>query len=367
MSSSSEIRAEDLGQWLAQRIASDASVIVSELESPKSGFSNETIFFRTGVEGGHAEPERRYVLRRAGVGPAIYPVQKSAVPSSIETQSRVLCGLAEAGFRLAPEVVASEPTDMPLGRPFFVMEFVEGRVLADFPSYAKVGFFSDQASPSVRRNHIETGLAGMAGVHRLDWRRAGLTWLDRASGSESGSDSRMKPQLELWCDYVESIPACRENALLGRSLRWLEQERPREPAPALSWGDARIQNMIFDEQGTCRSIVDWEGAAILPPEVDLAWWLGVDHFVHEGSGVERLPGERTQLEQVSWYEAQLGRAVRNLPYYRVFAAFRTVALMISTYDRLEAMGISDAGSAVDNPFEPILVEVLNFATQSGVG
>jgi aminoglycoside phosphotransferase (APT) family kinase protein len=154
--------------------------------------------------------------------------------------------------------------------------------------------------------------------------------------------------------------------VLERSLRWLEQERPREPAPGLSWGDARIQNMIFDDKGTCQSIVDWEGAAILPAEVDLAWWLGVDHFVHEGSGVERLPGELTQPEQVSWYEAQLGRAVRDLPYYRVFAAFRTVALMISTYDRLEAMGISDAGSAVKNPYEPILVEALDLAAASGV-
>jgi aminoglycoside phosphotransferase (APT) family kinase protein len=124
--------------------------------------------------------------------------------------------------------------------------------------------------------------------------------------------------------------------------------------------------MIFDDKGTCQSIVDWEGAAILPPEVDLAWWLGVDHFVHEGSGVDRLAGELTLSEQVSWYEAQLGRSVRNLPYYRVFAAFRTVALMISTYDRLEAMGITDAGSAEDNPFESLLVDALGSAIENGI-
>jgi aminoglycoside phosphotransferase (APT) family kinase protein len=333
---------------------------VSDLESPKSGFSNETIFFTASIETDRGKTDKRYVLRRAGTGAAIYPTQKSDVPSSIETQSRVLCVLAEAGFRLAPEVVANEPTDVPLGRPFFVMPFVEGRVLPDFPSYAEAGFFRDQASPSVRRNHIETGLAGMAAVHRLDWRRAGLAWLDRASDS----DSRMQTQLALWRDYVESTPACRENALLERSLRWLERNRPPESEPALSWGDARIQNMIFDEKGTCQSILDWEGAAILPPEVDLAWWLGVDRFVHEASGAERLPGELTRSEQVSWYEAQLGRGVQDLPYYRVFAAFRTVALMISTFERLEAMGITDAGSAEDNPFESLLIHALDVATQS---
>jgi aminoglycoside phosphotransferase (APT) family kinase protein len=337
---------------------------VGDLESPKSGFSNETVFFTAATEGDRGRTEKRYVLRRAGTGEAIYPIQKSDVPSSIETQRRVLHGLADAGFGLAPEVVASESTDLPLGRPFFVMEFVAGRVLPDFPSYAEAGYFKDEASPTVRRNHIETGLAGMAGVHRIDWRRAGLDWLDRRSPSDSDSASRMQPQLALWREYNEAIPACRENALLERSLRWLEQERPPESPPGLSWGDARIQNMIFDDKGTCQSIVDWEGAAILPPEADLAWWLGVDQFVHEWSGAERLPGELTQSEQVSWYEAQLGRSVHHLPYYRVFAAFRTVALMISTYDRLAAMGISDAGSAADNPFETILAEALEAATDN---
>ena len=363
MPSSSDIRAEDLGQWLADRFPSKAPITVGDFQSPKSGFSNETIFFRASIEGGEGETDRRYVLRRAGKGPAIYPVQNSAVPSSIETQRRVLCGLSKAGFRLAPEVLASEPTDAPLGRPFFVMEFVEGRVLADFPSYATEGFFKDRASPSVRRSHLETGLAGLAEMHRLDWRGAGLSWLDRASGS----DSRMKAQLALWRSYLEGIPGCRENALLDRSLHWLERERPGESEPALSWGDARIQNMIFDDMGTCQSIVDWEGAAILPPEADLAWWLNVDHFVHEASSVGRLSGELTPAEQVASYEAQLGRAVRDLPYYRVFAAFRTVALMISTYARLEAMGISDAGSASDNPWESLLVGALDSASESGVG
>ena len=102
-------------------------------------------------------------------------------------------------------------------------------------------------------------------------------------------------------------------------------------------------------------------AAILPPEVDLAWWLGVDHFVHEASGAARLPGELTPDEQVARYEARLGRPARDLPYYRVFAAFRTVALMISTYDRLAELGVTDAGSADDNPFEGLLAEALERA------
>ncbi len=361
MSSSSDLHTGDLGLWLAERFGSNASVSVSDLQSPKAGFSNETIFFRALSKDDHGESDRRYVLRRAGTGTAIYPVQTREMPSSVAMQSRVLRGLASARFRLSPRVIAEEPTDQPLGRPFFIMDFVEGRVLPDFPSYVAEGFFRDEATPSVRKSHTETGLAAMAGVHRLDWRAAGLKWLDRSTPDASPMDC----QLTLWRDYVESVPDCRENPLLERSLSWLERERPSGPEPALSWGDARIQNMIFDDDGVCRSIVDWEGAAILPPEVDLAWWLGVDHFIHEGSGVERLSGELSQDEQIAWYEGQLGRPTRDLPYYRVFAAFRTVALMISTFDRLAAMGVADGGSTSDNPYEPMLAEALERA--SGVG
>ncbi|MAG33594.1 MAG: hypothetical protein CL908_22175 [Deltaproteobacteria bacterium] len=360
MPSSSEISGEDLASWLSDRVSSGGAVAVRDFEFPKAGFSNETIFFWASSGVGRDKSEARYVLRREGTGSAIYPVQNPAVPSSIETQSGVLEALAKAEFRLAPEVIAYEPTDAPLGRPFFVMNFVEGRVLPDFPSYTAEGFFKDEASPSVRRNHSETGLAGMAEMHRLDWRQAGLAWLDR--GLESSS--RMKSQLALWRGYVESVPGCRGNALLDRSLHWLEQNRPTESEPALSWGDARIQNMIFDDAGTCQSILDWEGAAILPPEVDLAWWLGVDHFVHEGSGIERLPGELQQSEQISYYESRLGRTVCDMPYYRVFAAFRTVALMVSTFDRLAAMGIPNAGSSEDNPYEPLLADALESAAKT---
>jgi aminoglycoside phosphotransferase (APT) family kinase protein len=333
---------------------------VAGLEQPKAGFSNETTFFRARLQTDAGEREVAFVLRRAGAGQAIYPVQSDAVNSSVELQHRVMSALAAAGSSLVAPIVGWEPSVAPLARPFFVMEFVAGHVLPDFPSYTSEGYYAEQASPAVRRRSVESGLAGLAEIHRLDWRGAGLAWLDRASGEAS----RMEPQLALWRSYLASVPGCREHSLLQTGQRWLEEHRPSEPAPALSWGDSRIQNMIFDDEGRCRSIMDWEGAAILPAEVDLAWWLGVDHFVHEASGVARLEGELTPPQQVAWYEAQLGRSVRDLPYYRVFAAFRTVALMVSTYDRLAEMGVADAGSLSDNPYEGLLRDALQAAPKS---
>jgi aminoglycoside phosphotransferase (APT) family kinase protein len=352
--------ARRLETWLAAQHPADTRIRIDGFETPKAGFSNDTIVFSAQIGTPQSRTQRRFVLRRAGRGEAIYPVQSPAVDSSVDLQRRVMGALGAAGFAPIAAIVGWEPSRGPLGRPFFLMEFVEGRVLPDFPSYTEQGYFASEASPEVRRRSVESGLSALAEIHRFDWRGGGLGWLDRASGDSS----RMHAQLALWGSYLESVPGCREHALLRDSLRWLQEHRPDSPAesaPVLSWGDARIQNLIYGDDGTCRSVMDWEGAAILPPEVDLAWWLGVDHFVHEASGVARLPGELDHDEQVAVYEKRLGRPVRDLPYYRVFATFRTVALMISTYDRLEAMGVSDAGSVSDNPYEGLLQEALGAA------
>jgi aminoglycoside phosphotransferase (APT) family kinase protein len=346
-----------LAAWLRARLPSASAVSVEGFEQPKAGFSNDTIVFDARIETDTGPIERRLVLRRGGAGQAIYPLQTSQVESSVELQHRVMTAVAHHGHAPVARIFGWESDPAPLGQPFFVMDFVAGRILPDFPSYAAEGFFADATSAPVRRRMIESGLAAMAQVHRLDWEKAELAWLDRAGAGRS----RMQAQLELWRAHLDDVPGCRNHALLQSSLSWLETNCPNESAPTLSWGDARIQNMIFSEAGDCLAIMDWEGAAILPAEVDLAWWQGVDHFVHEASGIARLPGELTPEEQVAYYEERLGRPTRDLAYYRVFAAFRTVALMISTYDRLAAMGVTDAGSAENNPFERLLEEALRMA------
>jgi len=356
----SEIAA-GLADWLTQKLPGAETVEVEGIEQPKAGFSNDTIIFDARIESRTGRDEKRLVLRRGGAGEAIYPVQAVEIGSSVELQYRVMDAAAKNGNAAVARILGWEPDSEPLGQPFFVMDFVAGHVLPDFPSYASEGFFAERTSPSVRRGMVESGLAAMAEIHRIDWEQAGVAWLDRASHG----GSRMQAQLDLWRKYMEGVPGCRDHELLQSSFQWLEahrpKDRPKEPAPVLSWGDARIQNMIFSEAGECLSIMDWEGAAILPAEVDLAWWLGVDHFVHEASGVSYLPGELTSDEQVVYYEGRLGRSIQHLGFYRVFAAFRTVALMISTYDRLAAMGVSDAGSAAENPFEDLLVAAIEAA------
>ena len=356
MSLSSSFPTEAFGTWLKAHCPGITSGPIGDIELPKSGFSNETILFRANTGTSEGCCEQRFVLRIGGEGQPLYPVQTEAVSSSVELQRRVMTELSQTGIPIAT-ILGWEPDSKLFGRPFFVMEFVEGRILADFPSYAAEGFFVEQLSPEQRRCHIQNGLAALAKVHTLDWKEAGLGWLER---SQSDGASPMKSQLALWRDYLSSVPDCRAHALLQNSLAWLESNLPSdEPEPALSWGDARMPNMIFAEDGSCLSIMDWEGVAILPPEVDLAWWLTADQFVHDDGAIARLPGELSPGEQVNYYEGLLGRAMHDLLYYRVFAAFRTVALMVSTYDRLESKGLTGNSPDADNTYERALIKSLD--------
>ena len=52
------------------------------------------------------------------------------------------------------------------------------------------------------------------------------------------------------------------------------QTRPAtEPPASLCWGDARIGNMLFHDDRSVASVLDWEMATIGPAEMDLAWYL----------------------------------------------------------------------------------------------
>ncbi len=144
--SSSELPASELtkglSQWLEGKLPGARRVVVGGIEQPKAGFSNETVFFEARIESDEGLAERALVLRRGGEGEAIYPLQTSAVGSSVELQHRVMTALAGADVSLVAPMVGWEPRDEALGRPFFVMDFVPGRVLPDFPSYTTEGFFA---------------------------------------------------------------------------------------------------------------------------------------------------------------------------------------------------------------------------------
>ncbi len=345
-----------LRDWISRRFPERADVTVTGIDFPAgTGFSNETVFFDAAwTEAG--EPNReRYVGRVEPSDGGMFPTQTPQCSVSVGLQHRVMEAVAAAGVVPVPPLVGYEPDPSVLGQPFFVMGFVEGRIPADHPRYSESGFVVEEATPQQRREMVLSGLEAMAGVHAIDWRRADLGWLD-ASGSGVPSQA---VQLDLYRRYAAAELAGRPHPVLARALDWLVAHDPGDDRIGLSWGDARIGNIIWQDYRPA-AVCDWEACALGPTEADLGWWLMFDRMVFDNPGVARPAGYPTRSEMVTHYELVSGRSGRDPHYWEVFAAMRFCAIFIRLGDRMARSGLLGEGvnPAVGNMVTAGLADLL---------
>ena len=345
-----------LGRWLSTRLG--RSVHVADAERAKDGYSNDSVMIEAidanGVTVG-------LVLRRTIDTEGLYPVQRGAVGATLEVQYRVMDAGSRHGL-LMPPVLGYETDPSVLGEPFLVMNRVDGEVPNDQSLVGTPGVIH-HGDATARAGLVESTIQAMVEVHRLDWRAAGLGWLDRLAGGEADAvagESRMASQLRLWRSYATRHLGGRAHPVLMDALGWLDRNRFDDGEVSLVWGDARLANSICDDRLRCVALLDWEGAAILPAGVDVGYWLLGDRLVHEVRGAPRLLGMPSAAEQLASYERIAGQRISDLGYYEVFAAMRVVALMLATYPRLVARGtqVHRDGADVANPYTDLLADLL---------
>jgi aminoglycoside phosphotransferase (APT) family kinase protein len=345
-------RRADLARWLADRL--DASVTVTALGRPRSGYSAETAVVEAEVDG---EP-RRFVVRAQTPDPPIYPRQGS-VTLDVEVQYRVMAALAgHSDVPVAP-LIGFETGDEPWGAPFFVMGHVDGEVPVESPPYPSEGFFAE-ATPEGRETLVLSAIEVLAAVHRVDWRGAGLDWLLPADGSPPGTAH----QLGLWRGYAEVELDGRPFPELDDAFVWVAAHLPADEPVTLCWGDGRPGNVIFGPDLRPLCATDFEAVAIASPDQDLGWWLMFDRTMHENAWgherTDRPPGEPTRAEQVAHYAAVAERDPAALDVHEVFAAARYAAIVVRVMNRLVARGDVDADHTIwrENPAAACLVALV---------
>jgi aminoglycoside phosphotransferase (APT) family kinase protein len=350
-----------LAGWFASRRPAARDVRVGGIDIPSAtGFSNETVFFDVEWNEPGAAHHERLVARIEPATGALFPTQTPACSVSVEVQFRAMQVAAAHGVPMCP-LVGYEPDPAVLGQPFFVMGYVEGVIPSDVPRYTEAGFLVDEATPEQRERMMRTGLAAMAQVHDIDWRAAGLDWLD---ASASG-DPTQAVQLALYRRFVTEQLAGRDHPVMFQALDWLEQNDPHDERVGVVWGDTRLGNIIWRDYEPVVAC-DWEAVALGPTEADVGWWLMYDRMSFDDMGRPRMEGFPTREQQIAMYEQASGREVRNPHYWEVYGAMRYDAVMIVLSDRMVEAGLVPAAldMAVANGVTDALARLLDIDNPS---
>jgi aminoglycoside phosphotransferase (APT) family kinase protein len=309
-----------LTRWLNRQPGQAGSEVGSLRQASRvNGFSNETYRFRLSGPAGH---EEELILR-------LPPTRVGLFPSyDIPRQYRFMHGLhEEAGLRMA-RCRWLEGDAQPLGRPFFIADYVSGEVAGDSPSYVKEGWIAEATAAQQRRlwNGTVDQLVQLARVRCSGELLAHVDWSDRGL-------PRDLQHLTYWAGLAEwgrnQLPS--EDHRFADGLHdWLVQHRPGEEVSGIVWGDARFGNIIYRDFEPM-ALLDWELAVVGDPMLDLAYML-FHVFLMElmhGDGAstqQRFSGFGGDEHTVLHYCEQTQRSPRDYHWYWLFNAWKMLCI-----------------------------------------
>jgi len=297
-----EIDAGRLTQYLGQHVAGfEGPVTVRQF---KGGQSNPTYLLETATQ--------RYVLRRKPPGALL------ASAHAVDREFKVIRALG--GSRVpVPRAYALCTDASIIGTWFYVMEYVDGRILWD-PALEAI-------ERPARGAHALALVGALADLHRLDPAAVGLADFGKPA-------AYMTRQIARWSkQYLEDTAAGRIEAM-DRLIEWLPEHLPPVEQPAaIVHGDYRVDNVVFHpREARVLAILDWELATLGDPLADFAYHLMLYRLPTisiPGLLGRDLPGLGlpTEAQYVAYYCERAGRPrIDHLEFYLAFAMFRLAGI-----------------------------------------
>lgn len=332
-----------LARFLSTEVEDMAEVSVQILAAPSgTGFSGDTLLFDAAWVAAGEQHRGSFVVR---LQPQDYSLYQD---HDLDTQWRVIEALDRYTDVPVPTIVAhASGTDNPVGRPFFVMTHVAGRAAADAPPYTVRGWLHD-ATAAEQRQVYDAGLGVLARIHRTDWEGVGLSFLRGSSVNPVGLAAQMAHDER----FLEWALAGRRFPVVEHAAVWLRSNVPPDGELRLSWGDARLGNLMVDEMRPTAAL-DWEMVTLAAPAADVGWWLVFNQIHTIGIRRPNLPGIPDDDEALELYAAHGGGPLADLHFYEVRAALRAALLLIKYSDALEAAGSLPA-DVRRHPYTPAL-------------
>lgn len=307
-----------LQAWLKQHVPGAGGPLTVEMF--KGGQSNPTYKLIT--------PDATWVMR-SKPGP-----KAKLLPSAhaIEREYRVMSALANTDVPVAQMHALCEDESV-IGRAFYIMEYVQGRVFWDqsLPDMTP----SERAAIYGEMNRV------IAALHQVDYNAVGLADYGRPHHYLERQISRWSRQYE--ASVTQPIPE------MDRLIAWLPEHIPQTAHGNLTsivHGDYRLDNLIFHPtEPRILAVLDWELSTLGHPFADfsyhcMSWHIKASQF----RGIAGLDlatlGIPSEPDYIRQYCERTGLATPeelapHWNFYLAYNLFRIAAILQGIAKRVE--------------------------------
>jgi aminoglycoside phosphotransferase (APT) family kinase protein len=307
-----------LGAWLEANV--EGFLAPFELTKFPSGQSNPT--YRIAAASGD------YVLRRKPFG--------KLLPSAhaVDREYRLLSALHPLEFPVPQPLALCSDPDV-IGAIFYVMEMAKGRPYAN-------GALPEFDAPT-RGRMYEQLIDTLADLHAIDTDAAELGDFGKPGNYFERQVMRWTRQYrDSQTDYIPEME---------RLIAFLPETLPEQSRTSIVHGDYRIDNVVFDGDGTLTAVLDWELATLGDPVADFSylamqWVMPADGAAGLGGLDLGKLGIPSLDAIVARYSERSGVPVGDrLDWYFAYNLFRLAGIVQGIKKRLNDGTASHANAA----------------------
>lgn len=302
-----------------------------EVRQFKGGQSNPTYQLIT--------PSRKYVLRRKPPGKLL----KSA--HAVDREYRVIKALNNTDFPVPKAYLLCEDESI-IGTVFYVMEFVEGRIIWDL----LIPGVNNKERAAIYDAMNET----LAKLHTTNYSALGLDDFGKPGNYFARQIARWSKQY--------TLSETDEVRTMHQLMEWLPENIPPSDEVSIVHGDYRLDNMVIHPtEPRVIAVLDWELSTLGHPLADFSyhlaqWRMPKEMFMGMIGHDTAALGIPTEEQYTRAYCERTGRddGIEHMDFYMAYNVFRLAAILQGIVGRVRD-GTASSAHAAQNA---LLVEPL---------